>query len=608
MPLTVSTPYKSGALDSISGVNGDVFNSTGTPFVAGDVGRCIVMTNGAALGCIRKITEYIDNNSVRLDYVFGLSPFSGLQNEVTGLPYAEASPAPGDTWQMSYLLDDLDDGTNIIKHSDHAYAFGAGQAITLNGVFLYDNAKSLTINSHIVRTNATSYLRLGDITREGKAKNACLLVDVASGGSGFSGGGVAGDFHMYGGAIRSPSTASASHFWRLYRGNDHIVRLVDVRVSGVFGCRFQGAQSIMLRINFDECTGSFGPFNTIPLFGGVFDCSAADSPRAAFWNPDNGLHFVARALSFARVNGLFVAGGGSDLGSVTFRDMDLAAVAALPVLYNNSSNKPNSPLVFTQRLGVSAVNAALAPVTDLLRLYVTNAQGDAVINTTSSTGSFAAVDLVARNSVIGASGNHVFAEGTDRTPFAARLLAYEWQEASISLPMLRAGEWAATLLPDARVSAPSAAAALAVAGIVVTQTAITITASVTVQQVFDYAKATRVANPAWPNILPGELGDFGALNITVDGATLTGELETTGTVSTINGGLVVGVYQDATGRKVTISAPALIAGSRVQLYDLTTATELYNDVLASTGLLLPVTWTADHTIRLRAEHASKLPL
>lgn len=71
---------------------------------------------------------------------------------------------------------------------------------------------------------------------------------------------------------------------------------------------------------------------------------------------------------------------------------------------------------------------------------------------------------------------------------------------------------------------------------------------------------------------------------------------------------VTGAFTDATGRAVTITAPALIAGSRVQIYDLTTATEIYNGVLAGTGLTLATTYVSSHIIRLRAEHSTKLPL
>jgi hypothetical protein len=71
---------------------------------------------------------------------------------------------------------------------------------------------------------------------------------------------------------------------------------------------------------------------------------------------------------------------------------------------------------------------------------------------------------------------------------------------------------------------------------------------------------------------------------------------------------ITGVFTDATGQRVFITAPGLVSGSRVQVYNQSTATELYNGVLAADGLSLRVTYTASQIIRLRAEHATKLPL
>lgn len=88
----------------------------------------------------------------------------------------------------------------------------------------------------------------------------------------------------------------------------------------------------------------------------------------------------------------------------------------------------------------------------------------------------------------------------------------------------------------------------------------------------------------------------------VDGSTFT----TTYTVA--GGDFITGPYTDATGTRVRIKAPALISGSRVQLYNVTTQTEIFNGVLSGAGLDFGVTFTAAHTIRLRADHSTKLAL
>lgn len=59
---------------------------------------------------------------------------------------------------------------------------------------------------------------------------------------------------------------------------------------------------------------------------------------------------------------------------------------------------------------------------------------------------------------------------------------------------------------------------------------------------------------------------------------------------------------------VTVSSPALISASRVQLYNLDDDVELLNTELASVGLTFSLPYTGDKVIRLRADHATKLPL
>jgi hypothetical protein len=88
--------------------------------------------------------------------------------------------------------------------------------------------------------------------------------------------------------------------------------------------------------------------------------------------------------------------------------------------------------------------------------------------------------------------------------------------------------------------------------------------------------------------------------------------ETTYTVVLSGAGAVDGVYTDATGVHVTISVPGLSADTRVYLRNMTDGVDLDNVKLTGTGYTLPVTWTADKTIRLRAGYAegavAKLPI
>lgn len=125
--------------------------------------------------------------------------------------------------------------------------------------------------------------------------------------------------------------------------------------------------------------------------------------------------------------------------------------------------------------------------------------------------------------------------------------------------------------------------------------------------------------------------DFGAYNVVFDtaaaavfsvaGSTVTVKsaasvasssdvvsLKTTGAVTIDSGTSPAFTWADSAGTHVTISAPGLPSGARVQIYNTTDGTEVYNGVLSGSGLSLPVTWSANKTIRLRATKLGQLPL
>lgn len=101
------------------------------------------------------------------------------------------------------------------------------------------------------------------------------------------------------------------------------------------------------------------------------------------------------------------------------------------------------------------------------------------------------------------------------------------------------------------------------------------------------------------------------LTITVKSASLRGGVKfgrvvTTGSLTTTNGGRIEFSYADSSGSFYMVSVPNLQMG-RVQLFNLTTGQELFNaDVVG--GLVSLVQASPGDLIRLRADHALKLPL
>lgn len=117
----------------------------------------------------------------------------------------------------------------------------------------------------------------------------------------------------------------------------------------------------------------------------------------------------------------------------------------------------------------------------------------------------------------------------------------------------------------------------------------------------------------------GGVLDCGALNVVIDAtaasvfslvtgtltikaSSLTGtKIQTTGTITTANGATInTESYQSSAGLFVSMSVSSLVAGSRIQLYNVTDASQIYNDVVAGTSYSQYVQYTADKTIRLRA--------
>lgn len=82
----------------------------------------------------------------------------------------------------------------------------------------------------------------------------------------------------------------------------------------------------------------------------------------------------------------------------------------------------------------------------------------------------------------------------------------------------------------------------------------------------------------------------------------------TTTYTVVNISNVSGTFTHAPGTVTTITAANLLSGSRVQVYNVTDATELLNTTLSGAGASVQVTYTSAKTIRLRAALENKLPL
>ena len=150
--------------------------------------------------------------------------------------------------------------------------------------------------------------------------------------------------------------------------------------------------------------------------------------------------------------------------------------------------------------------------------------------------------------------------------------------------------------------------AAALTGISYSGNTLTLSQPHSIREVYDWMQWYECSNRLAPIMTSTDgVGFVLAGNLTINGVTLTGE----GTLSIIPGkaytqlagGRSDPVVVSDAGRFIKITAPHLVAGTRVQLYNLSDGVELANLILSSTGLSLDATYTGDKIMRLRAGYA-----
>jgi hypothetical protein len=174
---------------------------------------------------------------------------------------------------------------------------------------------------------------------------------------------------------------------------------------------------------------------------------------------------------------------------------------------------------------------------------------------------------------------------------------------------------------DPVITQPNASIVAAYTGIAIDHATDTITLTVnhTIAEFYDFLKYNLglTANLAEPDYVSGTLAalNIGAYNLVINGCTFTsgGTLTTTGTITLGAGGNFVGTRVDSSGSisSAIATVTGLVAGSRVQIYNVTTATETANEIVASTSWALNYyngsQFTAGDQIRIRVARLGYLP-
>jgi hypothetical protein len=414
MPLTVTTPYKTNTVSSVSGTT---FVSNGTPFVVGDIGRVLRFTSGNAAGQTRKITAYTNSTTVTVEFAWNTSPISGI---------TESLPTAGDTWQMSHFLSDLADGTNLIARNTHSYEF-VGTGHSLSNCTIYDTLKSILWDSNGISLAATAGMRFGDIRSDGIVLNGCNILNNASGLNGFSTGGVAGDVVVYGGSIFGLNSNS---YWRLYRGSAQVARLVSVSIYGPFGGRWQGTKSCLVDVTSRGNSPAFNFTSASPI-GLIQGLRIYVGNYAYFWNPLVSANTTVTGLDFSNLTaGVVQLSGTGTSYTLTLLGINLNTVAAQPTYLVSSSITVNQYVDTKNSLGYSVQTVAGAAIPSP-RIEVRDVSNAVVLDQTPAGGVLSPTYLRCVYHTITAAGSSSLTQNSvDSRPFSTKIRHYNYLESA----------------------------------------------------------------------------------------------------------------------------------------------------------------------------------
>ena len=305
---THDTPRTSASIVAVDG-NGLTLGNISRGLSNSDVGRLIIMTNGAARQQVRKITQVIGNNRITIDHPFNEAAFPWI---------TEVNPVLGDLCVFSYRISDLEPSDpHITRSSNNLYTIDNLELD--DGAYLHIENADLRFNSATFEIRSGGGLILGWYVRvadePARPINTCSLRDSVPNNGGDSmrrttAPASFGMYHQYGGGIYVPASTS---FWRLYQDTPDVdVRFINVNIKGGFGARVDGTKSILIASvsNNRATVGTFNPRSAVAYS----EVSAIQCLQIAYsWLREGGDgKLVAKdAVDLDRGFRIFTSGGGA---------------------------------------------------------------------------------------------------------------------------------------------------------------------------------------------------------------------------------------------------------------------------------------------------------
>lgn len=448
------TAYKSNTVSSVSGTT---FNSNGTPFAAGDVGRCIVITSGSAIGQMRKIVSYTDTNTVEVDYAWNVSPFSDYINQVSGSAFSEVNPSASDGWTMSTFLDDVDDTTNINKLAGNSVFEQVGtNVITISAnAFLYDRNITFYANSTLISLDDQGYCRFGDIDEDGNVFNGIHFIDLGDSyvpGRSWTNSslGDAGDLHFYNSLITIvDGSAGNGNFWSLFESADSIYRIVGCTFNGILGMRVRGDETVMKDILFtgQDTSPSYQVLSPYGTLGLVLNLNFVDKNQVLYWNKTYG-GFTVRNFSFTNINDALMYTISAGVADAVIIGFDSADISALPNVLNVSAVDASSNVYLKNPIITSVVDSDLDTITDSYKRVIWNPSGTTVDDSTVTDGDWDEYAATWWTITLGTTGYRGLNDGTTTTPYVQAIISYAWLPNKLVEPVTTPSNVVFTALPD----------------------------------------------------------------------------------------------------------------------------------------------------------------
>ena len=389
MPITTTAPYKSGTLSSIgTGANGvnTRLNTSGISWAAGDVGRHVYFYSGNAKWESREI---IAQGTNYCDILFPFGEYPVLKPDGTEVP--SDTPSSGNSLGVSYKLDDLDDGSTLIKESVNFYRHTTSNAWTIGqNVMIHDTNKTLEFNSEW--TDLDGIMQFGNLDSDGFVRDSCCLMDNSTGFGGFSlvGNNVSaaddfGSFRLFGGTFLITGT---SQFLRMYRnsGTSEAVQIQAVNFNGPAGGRVDGTKSYFLDPIYSNLSSSIGPINpksNVAMIKGIRVNSGAQVVYH-FWSVSKsitvpGIRFNPNGITdrFARLNSNS-SGHTLTLDDILVGDIQTLQDNGITIFDQQSSLSGSNIVKITNPLTVKTQNNASG-----MRLRIKNTNGTEVFDENS---------------------------------------------------------------------------------------------------------------------------------------------------------------------------------------------------------------------------------